>query len=124
MCDAALVDCFRCVCFFFFPSKGRHTSCALVTGFQTCALPFCELVSPGYFPLLGATAVLGRTFRPEEDSVPNRDAVAIISGTLWRDRFGRDPGILDRKSGVSGKSVAVRVDLGGRRNINTKINRV
>ena len=51
-----------------------------------------ELVSPGYFPLLGATAALGRTFLPEEDSVPDRDAVAIISGTLWRDRFGRDPG--------------------------------
>ena len=28
------------------------------------------------------------TFLPEEDSVPDRDAVAIISGTLWRDRFG------------------------------------
>src|SRR3546814_780915 len=25
--------------FFFFSSRGRHTSCALVTGFQTCALP-------------------------------------------------------------------------------------
>src|SRR3546814_3729184 len=24
---------------FFFPSRGRHTSCALVTGVQTCALP-------------------------------------------------------------------------------------
>src|SRR3546814_10839706 len=28
----------------FFSSRGRHTSCALVTGVQTCALPmfFCE----------------------------------------------------------------------------------
>src|SRR3546814_2908199 len=25
--------------FFFFSSKRRHTSCALVTGVQTCALP-------------------------------------------------------------------------------------
>src|SRR3546814_3888740 len=24
---------------FFFPSRGRHTGCALVTGVQTCALP-------------------------------------------------------------------------------------
>ena len=55
-----------------------------------------EIVSPGYFPLLGATAALGRTFRPEEDAVPDRDAVAIISGTLWRDRFGRDPAVLQR----------------------------
>src|SRR3546814_9786776 len=27
------------VFFFFFSSKSRHTSCALVTGVQTCALP-------------------------------------------------------------------------------------
>src|SRR3546814_6201424 len=30
----------RCV-FFFFASRRRHTSCALVTGVQTCALPIC-----------------------------------------------------------------------------------
>src|SRR3546814_9147893 len=27
------------LCFFFFSSRRRHTSCALVTGVQTCALP-------------------------------------------------------------------------------------
>src|SRR3546814_8248971 len=26
---------------FFFSSRRRHTSCALVTGVQTCALPIC-----------------------------------------------------------------------------------
>src|SRR3546814_10660023 len=29
---------------FFFYSRRRHTSCALVTGVQTCALPICKLV--------------------------------------------------------------------------------
>src|SRR3546814_13205592 len=29
------------VCFFF-SSRRRHTSCALVTGVQTCALPICR----------------------------------------------------------------------------------
>src|SRR3546814_19604024 len=28
-----------CFYFFFFSSRRRHTRCALVTGFQTCALP-------------------------------------------------------------------------------------
>src|SRR3546814_4136603 len=28
--------------FFFFSSRGRHTSCALVTEVQTCALPILE----------------------------------------------------------------------------------
>src|SRR3546814_1168785 len=27
---------------FFFASRRRHTSCALVTGVQTCALPICD----------------------------------------------------------------------------------
>src|SRR3546814_11041311 len=33
--------CVVMVCFFFFSSRRRHTSCALVTGVQTCALPIC-----------------------------------------------------------------------------------
>src|SRR3546814_2995817 len=31
---------------FFFSSRRRHTSCALVTGVQTCALPICFAVDP------------------------------------------------------------------------------
>src|SRR3546814_7121682 len=33
---------FICI-FFFFSSRRRHTSCALVTGVQTCALPISRL---------------------------------------------------------------------------------
>src|SRR3546814_19612881 len=32
------------ICMFFFSSRRRHTSCALVTGVQTCALPICPHV--------------------------------------------------------------------------------
>src|SRR3546814_9583969 len=36
--------CSMCCYFFFFFSRGRrHTSCALVTGVQTCALPIFNL---------------------------------------------------------------------------------
>src|SRR3546814_11647671 len=31
--------CCVCLCLFFFSRRRRHTSCALVTGVQTCALP-------------------------------------------------------------------------------------
>src|SRR3546814_12951227 len=41
---------------FFFSSRRRHTNCALVTGFQTCALP----ISLGSFLFLGPTGV-GKT---------------------------------------------------------------
>ena len=55
-----------------------------------------EMVSASYFRLLGVSAALGRTFLPEEDTVPDRNAVALISHRLWRDRFGGDPGVLQR----------------------------
>src|SRR3546814_5211810 len=37
-CRFVVVDGFT---FFFFSSRRRHTSCALVTAVQTCALPIC-----------------------------------------------------------------------------------
>src|SRR3546814_2951884 len=46
---------FLCVCIFFFSSRRRHTSCALVTGVQTCALP-----------LFRSSHQLGRAQRLEE----------------------------------------------------------
>src|SRR3546814_646910 len=38
------VICFLFFVFFFFSRRRRHTSCALVTGVQTCALPISEWV--------------------------------------------------------------------------------
>src|SRR3546814_7201416 len=32
------------MCVFFFSSRRRQTSCALVTGVQTCALPICFVI--------------------------------------------------------------------------------
>src|SRR3546814_6774868 len=43
--DSFFIMLFRCwTLFFFFSSRRRHTSCALVTGVQTCALPICALI--------------------------------------------------------------------------------
>ena len=55
-----------------------------------------EAVSPPYFKLLGVSPTHGRGFRPEEDAVPNRDAVVILGDGLWRRRFGADPSIVGR----------------------------
>ena len=54
------------------------------------------LVSRNYFDLLGVSAALGRTFRPE-DEIPGISTVAVISDGLWRRGFGSDPRILGRK---------------------------
>src|SRR3546814_9107667 len=43
--------CFCVLClFFFFSSRRRHTSCALVTGVQTCALPISALARAAPLP--------------------------------------------------------------------------
>jgi putative ABC transport system permease protein len=55
-----------------------------------------ETVSAPYFSVLGVSPAYGRTFKPEEDQVPNRDAVVILSDALWRRRFGGDPSIVNR----------------------------
>jgi len=52
-------------------------------------------VSADYFRVFGAPVALGRTFTLEEDR-PGGPAVVVISNGLWRNRFGSDPGILNR----------------------------
>lgn len=52
-------------------------------------------VSADYFRVFGATVALGRSFSNEEDR-PGGAAVVVISNALWRNRFGGDPGILNR----------------------------
>jgi putative ABC transport system permease protein len=55
-----------------------------------------EWVSASYFSILGAAPALGRTFLPEEDAVPERDAVVVLAHSLWTERFGADPSVVGR----------------------------
>src|SRR3546814_7159339 len=97
---------YLCVLFvFFFSSRSRHTSCALVTGVQTCALP------------------ISRDHRGGPDRccvcrASPRGCSQKSAHTLRSQTRNARPG--DRKSVVSGTSVSVRVDLGGRRIIKKK----
>jgi predicted permease len=52
-------------------------------------------VSANLFPLLGRAPVLGRSFRPEDDR-PGAPAVVVLGDSLWRTRYGADPGIVGR----------------------------
>src|SRR3546814_2243784 len=40
-----------CCCGFCFSGRRRHTSCALGTGVQTCALPICRAGQPSLWPM-------------------------------------------------------------------------
>src|SRR3546814_1369131 len=53
-CVNVLLRCFFFVFSFFFSSRRRHTSCALVTGVQTCALPISGLLPGTALPLVSS----------------------------------------------------------------------
>src|SRR3546814_10321454 len=69
---------FSCMTEFFFSSRRRHTSCALVTGVQTCALPIsrtCEKQPPWEEQLTGAFLQI--------DSLEGERPQRVFSGWLF-----------------------------------------
>src|SRR5215813_9986020 len=60
------------------------------------------VVSANYFPMLGIQPRLGRFFLPEEDAVPDRNPVVVISERMWQDRFGGDPNVLGKELQLNG----------------------
>src|SRR3546814_11167417 len=116
---------------FFFSSRRRHTSCALVTGVQTCALPISAVVSGevgrSLFHSARKLGLSGNNIRSITDDifkydinfntdVAASDRFSVVVEQTWREGEMIKSGP-DRKSVVLGKSVSVRVDLGGRRSI-------
>jgi predicted permease len=57
---------------------------------------YVELVTGDYFPLLGVSAILGRTIAPEDDQRGTPGLVAVISYRYWQKAFAGDPAILGR----------------------------
>lgn len=57
--------------------------------------------SANAFSVLGAAVARGRSFAPGEDS-PGRDAVVILSNSLWRTKFGGDPAVIGRVVALNG----------------------
>src|SRR4029450_916565 len=60
------------------------------------------MVSANFFNVIGVSPELGRTFRADENEVPNRDAVIVLSHRLWQQQFAADPSILGRHVYVTG----------------------
>jgi putative ABC transport system permease protein len=62
-------------------------------------------VSANLFDLLGVKPILGRTFVPDEDKPGTK--VALLNESLWRRRFGSDPGVIGRGLALNGESYTV-----------------
>jgi putative ABC transport system permease protein len=60
------------------------------------------VVSANYFSMLGIRPRLGRFFLPEEDAVPDRNPVVVISYRMWQDRFNGDPSALGKELSLNG----------------------
>ena len=65
-----------------------------------------DLVSAGFFPLLGVRPVIGRTFSAEEDRLGGAP-VALIREGLWKRRFGSATDILGKTITLNGTGYAI-----------------
>src|SRR3546814_15128089 len=116
----------------FFSSRRRHTRCALVTGVQTCALPILSGAddrgddrrrTDAPMAVACDRRACGRGgLEPVDDRHRRRARYArlAVDRRLYPSAWRRRSPARDRESVVSGKSVSVSVDLGGRRIIKQK----
>jgi predicted permease len=65
------------------------------------------IVSGNYFDVLGVKPHLGRTFAPDEDSVPGAHPVAVLSYGCWQRRFASDPDIAGKTISLNDNSFTV-----------------
>jgi putative ABC transport system permease protein len=64
------------------------------------------LVSANFFSMLGVSPARGRGFLPREEE-PGNEKVVILGDTLWRRRFGGDPGLVGKNVRFNGDSYTV-----------------
>jgi len=80
-----------------FEGMAAFGDCEVIIGGKDKAeRAFCEQATDTYFPLLGVSAAIGRTFAPEENSMPMKHAVALIGYGLWQRRYASDPEVLGK----------------------------
>jgi predicted permease len=65
-----------------------------------------KMVSAGFFPTLGITPLLGRDFSPQDDHL-GAGRVAMISGGLWKRRFGASPDVIGKLITLNGQGYTV-----------------
>ena len=66
-----------------------------------------NFVSENYVGMLGGSTQLGRFFTSEENSVPGRDAVVVLTHGFWQRRFGSDAQLIGSSIKLNGKPFTV-----------------
>lgn len=63
-------------------------------------------VSASFFSVIGVMPFLGRTFRPEEETL-GKDHEVVLSYGLWKTRYGGDPSLVGKTIRVDGADFTV-----------------
>jgi len=64
------------------------------------------LVTPDLFSVFRVSPILGRTFTDEE-TLPGRFRVAVLSHSMWQSRFGSDPNVSGRTIQLNGAAYTI-----------------
>ncbi|WP_426755763.1 ABC transporter permease [Myxococcus sp. Y35] len=73
-----------------------------LTGGDTPQQLGAAVATASFFSTLGVAPVLGRGFT-EEEEVPGRNRVVVLTDTAWRVHFARDPNVLGRTLQLDGE---------------------
>jgi len=65
----------------------------------------CLMVTAEFASVMGIEPALGRLFTPEEQK--RGDGLALLSHSLWQNRFGGDPKVLGRSLRIDGRPITV-----------------
>lgn len=77
-----------------------------LTGGEQPEVLLGSAVSPAFFRMLDVKPMLGRGFEDDE-GIPGKGKVAVLSYGLWQRRFGGDRGIVGRSLNLNGESFQV-----------------
>jgi predicted permease len=77
-----------------------------LTGAGEPALLTADAVTSTLFDVLGVKPLLGRTFSPDVDQAGHNHE-AILTHTLWRNRFNGDPNVIGRAIALNGSPYTV-----------------
>lgn len=85
----------------------QGVSAGMTTGEGEPQIVYGMLVSGSFLSTLHVQPVLGRDFRSEEDEVPGKYPVAIISSDLWAKSFASDRNVIGREIKLNGRGFTI-----------------
>lgn len=68
---------------------------------------FSQLVSAGYFEVMGVRPALGRFFVADDDTTPDEKPVVVLTHQFWQERFHGDPSVLARPLRINNMTFTV-----------------